>query len=122
MMKKQLVLPVLVGLCAVLFFGACSKTESGGGRAQLDLRLTDAPAAFDALNLDIRGVEFHTDGAGWTTVDAVVPGVYNLLEFRNGVDTLIARTTLPAGKLSQVRFILGDDNSIVVDGSEHALK
>lgn len=121
-MKKQLVLPVWVGLCAALFFGACSKTESGGGRAQLDLRLTDAPGAFDALNLDIRGVEFHTDGAGWTTVDAVVPGVYNLLKLRNGKDTLIARTTLPAGKLSQVRFILGEDNSIVVDGIEHALK
>lgn len=121
-MKKQLLLPAMLGLCTVLFFGACSKTESGGGSARLDLRLTDAPAAFDALNLDIRGIEFHTDGAGWTTVDAVVPGVYNLLEFRNGIDTLIARTTLPAGNLSQVRFLLGEDNSNVVDGVEQPLK
>jgi len=123
MMKKQFVLPVFVGLCAILFFGACSKTESvGGGKAQIDLRLTDAPGAFDALYLDIQAVEFHTDEGGWTTVDAIVPGVYNLLEFRNGVDTLIARTTLPSGTLSQVRFILGEENSIVMDGTAHALK
>lgn len=122
-MKKQLMLPLLAGLCAILFFGSCSKNESsGGGTAQLDLRLTDAPGTFDALYLDIRGVAFHTDADGWTTFDAIVPGVYDLLEFRNGVDTLITRTTLPAGKLSQVRFILGENNSIVVDGTEHPLK
>ena len=122
-MKKQLVFPLLMMLCAVLFFAACSKSESTGeGTAQLDLRLTDAPGAFDALYLDIQGVEFHTDEGGWTTVNAVVPGIYNLLELRNGVDTLIARATLPAGILSQVRFVLGDGNSIVVDGEEHPLK
>ena len=122
-MKKQTVLPVLVGLCAILFFGACSKSDSvNEGKAQVDLRLTDAPGAFDALYLDIQGVEFHTDEEGWTTVNAVVPGVYNLLEFRNGIDTLIARAVLPAGNLSQVRFLLGEANSIVVDGTEHALK
>ena len=122
-MKKKLVLPLAMVLCAALFFGACSKSDSaGGGTAQLDLRLTDAPGAYDALYLDIQGVEFHTDEGGWTTVDAVVPGIYNLLELRNGVDTLIARATLPSGTLSQVRFILGEGNAVVVDGQEHPLK
>lgn len=121
-MKKQFLL-LLLGLCVAMFLGACSKTESvNGGTAQLDLRLTDAPGPFDALYLDIQGVEFHTDGAGWIRVEAVVPDVYNLLEFRNGLDTLVARVTLPAGRLSQVRFLLGENNSIVVDGIEHELK
>ncbi|MGK6349963.1 DUF4382 domain-containing protein [Parapedobacter sp. DT-150] len=123
MMKKRHVLPLLAWACAIGFFGACSKSGSvDNGSAKLDLRLTDAPGAFDALYLDIQAVEFHTNEVGWTTVEAVVPGVYDLLTLRNGVDTLIARATLPAGVLSQVRFVLGEDNSIVVDGTEYPLE
>lgn len=122
MMKKQLVLPFWALVCASGLFGACSKTESGSvGTAKVDLRLTDAPGAFEALYLDVQGVEFHTNEAGWVTVDSVVPGLYNVLKLRNGVDTLLARSELPAGTLSQVRLILGEDNSLVVDGEEHTL-
>ncbi|WP_257957549.1 DUF4382 domain-containing protein [Parapedobacter tibetensis] len=121
-MKKRLVLPLLAWVCALVFFGACSKGDpQSAGTAKLDLRLTDAPGAFDALYLDVQQVEFHTDEAGWTTVDLLVPGVYDLLEYRNGVDTLLCTAELPAGRLSQVRFILGENNSIVVDGMEHPL-
>jgi hypothetical protein len=120
MKKKQFVLPVLAGLCAVMFFGACSKTESSGGSgtAKVDLRLTDAPGPFEHVYLDVQGIEFHTDEAGWQTTDVVVPGIYDVLKLRNGVDSLIASTTLPTGRLSQVRVILGDENSFVVGGEE----
>lgn len=91
------------------------------GGAEVSLRLTDAPAQFDGLLLDIQGIEFHTDEAGWVSVDPVMPGIYDILDYRNGADTLLARTTLPAGRLSQVRFLLGENNAIVVDGVEHPL-
>src|SRR3546814_541186 len=120
MMKKQFVLPALVGLCAVIFFGACSKTVAPGGEgtAKVDLRLTDAPGPFEHVYLDIQGIEFHTDEAGWQTADVILPGVYDVLQLRNGVDSLIASTTLPTGTLSQLRVILGDENSFVIDGAE----
>ncbi|WP_090628302.1 DUF4382 domain-containing protein [Parapedobacter indicus] len=120
MMKKQFVLPVLVALCAVIFFGACSKTGSpeGAGTAKVDLRLTDAPGPFEHVYLDIQGIEFHTDEAGWQTADVILPGVYDVLKLRNGVDSLIASTTLPTGTLSQVRVILGEENSFVIDGAQ----
>ncbi|MGV3762344.1 DUF4382 domain-containing protein [Parapedobacter sp.] len=120
MMKKQFVLPALVGLCTVLFFGACNETESpgGSGTAKVDLRLTDAPGPFEHVYVDIEGIEFHTDEGGWQTADVIVPGVYDVLELRNGVDSLIASSTLPTGRLSQVRVILGDENSFVIDGVE----
>jgi len=123
-MKKQFILPLLTLTAAfgLLFFSACEKNPSDSGEtAEISLRLTDAPAAFDALLLDIRGIEFHTDEAGWISVDPIVPGVYNILDYRNGADTLLARTTLPVGRLSQVRFLLGEGNAIVVDGVEHPL-
>lgn len=123
-MKKQLVLPLLTltATFGLLLFSACDKDlRTSNDKAEISLRLTDAPAAFDALLLDIRGIEFHTDEAGWVSVDPIVPGIYDILDYRNGADTLLARTTLPVGRLSQVRFVLGDDNAIVVDGVEHPL-
>lgn len=123
-MKKQVVLPLstLTVAIGLFFFSGCERNPSNSGEtAEVSLRLTDAPAAFDALLLDIQGIEFHTDGAGWVSVDPIVPGVYDILDYRNGADTLLARTTLPAGRLSQVRFLLGDGNAIVVDGVEHPL-
>jgi len=50
------------------------------------------------------------------------PGIYNLLDFRNGIDTVLAATDLPAGTLSQMRLILGDSNSVVVNGQSYPLK
>lgn len=121
-MKKQFTLPLLVVAFGLLLFSACDKDlRTSNDTAEISLRLTDAPAAFDALLLDIRSIEFHTDETGWVSVDPIVPGVYNILDYRNGADTLLARTTLPAGRLSQVRFLLGDGNAIVVDGVEHPL-
>ena len=39
------------------------------------------------------------------------PGIYNLLDFTNGKDTLIADAELSGGSNSQIRLILGDNNS-----------
>ncbi|MFC3198917.1 DUF4382 domain-containing protein [Parapedobacter deserti] len=122
MKSMRFVLPLLAIGCAVLFSAACSKRDShSAGTAKLDLRLTDAPGAFDAVYLDVQGIQFHVDGSGWISVDPVVPGTYDLLKFRNGADTLLARAELPAGRLSQVRLILGGANGIVVDGTEYPL-
>src|SRR5690606_13884887 len=123
-MKKHVVLPLLTLTAALglLFFSGCEKNSgNSGGTAEVSLLLTDAPAAFDGLLLDIQGIEYHTDEAGWVSVEPVMPGVYDILDYRNGADTLLARTTLPVGRLSQVRFLLGENNAIIVDGVEHPL-
>ena len=112
----------LTAALGLLLFSACDDEPGNSrGSAEVSLRLTDAPAAFDGLLLDIQGIEFHTDEAGWVSVDPLVPGVYDVLDYRNGADTLLARTTLPVGRLSQVRFLLGENNRIVIDGVEHPL-
>lgn len=93
------------------------------------VRLTDAPGPYEAVNVDIQQVLIHSasdadeqDG-GWIPLDGMNRGVYNLLDFSNGVDTLLAEDTeLPPGQISQIRLVLGDNNSIVVDGETHTLK
>lgn len=127
---KQFYVPVLgaLALGAGLFL-ACNKSNSsnGGGNAKLEVHLTDDPATYDAVNIDIQSVEVNVSSdtgttSGWQTVNLLRPGIYNLLDFRNGLDTVLASSTLPAGTLSQIRLILGDSNSVVVNGQSFPLK
>lgn len=97
-----------------IFWLACSDDNQ---TAKLEVRLTDAPGDYEEVNIDIQSVEINnSDGnSGWTTLD-VESGVYNILELTNGIDTLLASTELPAGRISQIRLILGDNNSVKVNG------
>src|SRR5882672_6357902 len=115
----------LLVLLATAIFISCNKNNSGG-TTHLELRLTDAPAAYDAVYIDIRQVEVNVSSdtgttKGWQTVNVLHPGVYNLLNFKNGIDTLLAAADMPAGKLSQMRLVLGNNNSVVINGQSYAL-
>ncbi len=103
--------------------GACSKNENTNmapGTASLSIRMTDAPANYTAVYIDLKAVEITGD-AGKSTLLNVNAGIYNLLDFANGVDTLIATGSLQAGKIEQVRLILGSNNSVIVDSVSHPL-
>jgi hypothetical protein len=99
---------------AALGLWACSSDEQS---ARLEIRLTDAPGDYEAVYVDIQGVEINSESgeSGWKQLE-VNKGVYNLIEFTNGMDTLLATAILPAGKIEQIRLKLGDQNTVVIDG------
>jgi len=117
-MKKNLQLFGLLFLSASLVFTACSK-DNKNGTSTLNVRLTDAPAAYSEVNVDIKEVrvKFEDDSTdnGWQTLNTKA-GIYNLLAFQNGVDTLLATGAVSAKTVKQIRFVLGANNSILVDG------
>ncbi len=84
-----------------------------------NVRMTDAPGPYTAVNVDIQGVEITTNGNA--AMLSVTPGIYNLLNFTNGVDTLIATGNIIAEKVQQIRLILGPNNSVVVGGNTYPL-
>src|SRR5579872_6881207 len=105
--------PIAAG---ILVFTACRKSNSTEGNATLEVHLTDAPGNYDAVYIDVEKVEVNVSsdtgtGSGWQTVTMLRPGVYNLLDFRNGIDTVLASSSFPAGTLSQMRLTLGSNNS-----------
>lgn len=103
-------------------FMSCEKSDkSGDGTARLQVYLTDDPAQYEKVLIDVQKIEIHSDVDGWVSFNLLKPGIYNLLDFTNGLDTLIADVTLPAGKISQMRLILGSNNSVVIDGVSHPL-
>lgn len=101
-----------------LAFFACKKEEDG--TAQLKVYLTDAPGNFEHVFIDIQEVRIHSNNGGWASLP-INAGVYDLLEFNNGMDTLLCNVELPVGRISQIRLVLGNSNSVVVDGTTHSL-
>jgi len=116
--------------CAIflLLLASCTKNEESQnkGNATLNVYLTDGPSPFDEVNIDIAKIEVNASSdstaEGWVELPMLKSGVFNLLHLRNGLDTLIASGILPAGKISQLRIILGTNNSVVVDGVSFPLE
>jgi len=129
-MKTARFLLVLLTVLAVgsFIFLSCNKSSgsSSGGPSHLQVMLTDDPASYSAVYIDVQKVEVNVSSdsgtnTGWQTVNVLRPGVYNLLNFSNGIDTLLAAADLPAGNLSQMRLILGSNNSVVTNGQSYPL-
>lgn len=117
--KKFVMLAML--LTAGLLLHNCSKDDdaSAKGKAKLDIRLTDNPANYDEVNIHVIGVEIITDNGKRTL--PTQSGIYNLLDYAGNTDTLIAGDSIDAGRINQIRLILGDSNTVVIDGITHNL-
>ena len=116
-------LSVLVAM-SLLF--ACEKTpelntsESGNEGVNVQIKLTDAPIELDAVNIDIQTVTLYIDeGTHNLATDA---GVYNLLDWQNGLSTALGSEMLEFETLKAIRLVLGENNTVVVDGVMHELK
>jgi hypothetical protein len=115
---KKVMYATFIGLM-IMQVSSCDK-DSDKEMAHLTIHLTDAPANYDAVMVDVQGVEVTGNGGSAVMLNTTAK-VYNLLELSNGVNTLIATGDLNAGTVSQIRLILGTNNTVTVDGVVHPL-
>lgn len=90
------------------------------GKNELQIMLTDDPSLiFDSIFIDIQRLEVKVERADgsehWDTL-SIRTGVYNILRFRNGLDTLLATGYVPDGEIEKIRITLGNNNSVVLSG------
>jgi hypothetical protein len=119
-------------------------------KQRVQLYLTDDPGFFDQVFIDVRRVEVLVDTCGdqdddnrwgkndrcwwddgrfdrkdtcknWATLD-IRAGVYDILSFRNGIDTLFANGIVPKGIVKKIRITIGTNNSLVKDSVTYPLK
>ena len=115
-MKKLLILAAL-GLSIGLV--ACNKNENGG-MTKVNVKLTDAPGAYQALFLSIKEVQIFSSG-GQSTLE-VNSAPFNILNYTMGKDTLIASEDIPSGTLQEVRLVLNSTgNSVLINGQSYPL-
>ena len=100
-------------------FAACKKENSS---APVKIYLTDAPAAYEEVNVEITAVRVKMDKEPEEWIDLETKaGVYNLLALQNGVSTVLAEDELPTGVVKEIRLILSNNNTIRVNGQTHPL-
>ena len=115
-MKRIALSVTLIAVLIMALIISCSKDKSKSTTVKVNL--TDNPLNADEVNVDIQQVrvKFNEDSInGWTDLNTNV-GIYDLLGLQNGVDTLLAVGTIPTDVVKEIRFVLGTDNTIKVNG------
>ena len=139
-MKKRLVRSYkwILGITlAAVLIASCQKqsvTSISDGitttvPSMLKVYLTDDQnLVFDKVFIDIQKLEIKLEDngvdslGGWFSL-SITPGVYDILQFRNGIDTLFGTGTIPANrKLQKIRLTLGNNNSVELNGQVKPLK
>ncbi len=120
-MKRLMKLSLLA--IVLLAFTACSDDDKNENQtSRIMVHLTDAPGDYDAVFIDVQDVVVkYSDGEGEVSLGNINTGIYDLLELTGGLTALLADEEVPSGNVSQMRLVLGSNNSIVVDGETFAL-
>lgn len=128
---------LFVAGAVVLIAVSCKDIDfngSQGGNVHMNVKLTDAPGDYQEVNVEVRGLRIHYTPLSddTTNVDTeedgkwidlpVDPITINLLELTNGADTLLSSTDLDPGRYKEVRLLLGENNTVMVDDMVQDLK
>lgn len=135
-MKNLLPYILVVLACVAAFFlEACQKEASDSGTTTIDVNkphstaiyLTDDQTpVFDSVFIDLQRLEVKLEddtlpNGGWVSLQ-IRPGVYNILRFRNGLDTLFGTGTLPNARVKKIKLVLGTQNSVMLNGQRSPLR
>lgn len=126
-MKRKTLLTLSMLTLSVTLFFACSKHESSAenSKAHLQVYLTDDPANYDQVVIDVRDVKinYSADTAnGWKSLSQVNAKPYDILRLVNDKDTILGQTDLDSGRIEQIRLILGPNNYVKVNGQTYTLE
>lgn len=120
----------VLGVLAISAFTACSDNDDDNnnvaqGAARMKVHMTDAPGDYDAVYVDVTDVKIKATAdaseEGWVSLNGIQPGVYNLLDLTGGVTVMLADAQIAAGYVSQIRIILGENNTVVKNGVTYQL-
>lgn len=136
--KFDLIISILIAVCIFFVVSSCKKDNVENipsvsdplsppamqGDASLKITLAanqslKSTTTYDAVYVEILQISYHSSAdtnisGGWNDLETI-PGIYNLMDYVVD-DTLIAFDTLVnAQTISQLRLVLGDSNTVMID-------
>lgn len=95
---------------------SCSSDDNTGETANISVKMVDAPGDYLNVFVNVQAIEVIVDGSP-IELGVEQPGAYDLLELTGGNFASLLSEDIPAGRLSQIRLILGEEgNEAVLDG------
>lgn len=109
----------------ILMIGCSKDTSPIDQMGEITVYLVDSPANFDEVNIMVNRLEVHKSDiaqgdSGWIVINDQ-PAMYNLLDFRNGVTTVLGNSKLDPGHYTQMRLIIDSGSHVIVDGIQYDL-
>ena len=123
---KNHLIATLILVTVAIGFNACKDDDDNNneGTASLKISMSNtitANRAYSEVNIDLQKISINVSAdtnatSGWVDLETN-QGIYNLLDFTSGNDTILAfDTVLVVQTISQIRLLLGENNTIVEDG------
>jgi hypothetical protein len=122
----------ITSIIVLLLVLSCGDSDSSNTTetAKVSVRLVDDPGDYQNVFVEVIDVMVKYDGgsndendddSGWESLGIINPGVYDLLELTGGVNLeLVDDEEIETGTIKQIRLILGEDNSVVLEGETEA--
>ena len=122
MMNKMLLrLVMVIAICSALL--GCTEengSNSDQDTARVQLKLVDAPGDYLEVNIEIIAIQYtnSVDDEGWKsfTPEVGYPINVDLTELVAGNSLLLADEVIEEGTLSQIRLVLSDNNTLLIEG------
>ena len=113
-------------ILSIFIIASCNKdnddnTKESASPTKVLVYMHDVPDDYQQVNVDIREIKIKGNGSDEEFDLEENAGVYDLLDYQNGLDTLIGEITVNFDTISQIRLILGPDNSVMVDSVIHPM-
>ncbi|MGE0562235.1 MAG: DUF4382 domain-containing protein [Flavobacteriales bacterium] len=122
---KTLKLTSMVIASLLFVFTSCQKEDvspsSGAGSSNtqsgsFEVKMTDAPGNYAALDVQITGVDVYLENDGWVSLNHEIQHV-SVLKLTNGIETLLAyKGMAKVGTYSKLRITFGNENSLTFNG------
>lgn len=110
-----------IALMAAVMFTACSEdsnvTSPDGKtkqeKSKISIRMTDSPAAYAELNVEIDSVEIYSENDGWITLNSESQSM-NVLDLNNGSELFLASDAeVDAGLYSKIRVNFAEEATLM---------
>lgn len=111
-----------IALLAAFALWSCGNDEESLARVQVVM--VDAPGDYEQVLVEVVDVQVNPEEGeeGWVSLDNAETGIYDLIQLTNGEEAYLGDVLLPAGELNQIRLVLGDNNTLVLnDGTSTPL-
>jgi hypothetical protein len=129
MKNRSLILSIISIFVLSLFILQGCKKDDNTETADFNVGLKSSDlsrSSFEEINIDILSASIHTSADegetdGWHELETEA-GIYNLLEYVNDHEFIFATDPeLVVQTVSQIRLLLGENNTIVKDGETYDL-
>ncbi|GGK57181.1 MULTISPECIES: DUF4382 domain-containing protein [Flavobacteriaceae] len=118
-MLKKIYFTAIAIMVVMIGFQSCDSDDTDSRTARVQLKLVDLPGDYLEVNVNIIDVQYNNseDEEGWRSFESFEGAqLVNLTELVGGVNLVLSNEIIPAGTLKQIRLVLGDGNTVKIEG------